>query len=757
MPIFEVGQHEGQHYFSMGFVEGQSLSQRLAEGPLPAQRGRRADSPRQRGHRVCSPARRDSPRLEAGQYPARSNGNPRVTDFGLAKKVQGDSGLTGSGQIMGTPSYMPPEQAGGTRGEVGPAADVYALGATLYALMTGRPPFQAATAMDTVLQVLSDEPVPPRRLNAAIPRDLETICLKCLEKDPGKRYARAAALGEDLRRYLSGEPIVARPVTRLERAVKWARRKPAIAALLALVALVTALGLGGVLWQWRTAVRQTELAQRRLYDVQMTLVQRYWEDYNGTLLHQGLVDQLPANQGGVDRRGFEWFYWDRKMSGDHLTLRLGYTRISSLAYSPDGRRLASAGGDLKVWDAATGQEIQTLEGHSGHLTCVAFSLDGQRIAAGDASDPRKPGGEVKVWGAETGREIWTLTGHTRKVSSLAYSPDGQRLASAAQDEVKLWDTRTGQETRTFKGPSASVNCVAFSPDGRLLALAGGDLTVWDAASGREIQTFKGPSRIVAYSPDGRLLATAAWDQTVRVWDAATGQGIQSFKGHSASVNCVAFSPDGQRLASCGLDQTVKVWDAVTGQEIQTFKGHTDSVDCVAYSPDGRRLASAGGGVNTPAELKLWDAQTRQETLAPQWQISEDNRVALSPDGQRVASAGQDGTLRVWNWVTGREALTLKVHRSVNKETRGVCGGHQRETHAQVSRRLGQRRGAQSRRRATRLRLSGRDGKAVERGHRAGKSHTQRAYHRHTASRGRHQRGVQHRWPAPRLCLRRWDG
>ena len=391
---------------------------------------------------------------------------------------------------------------------------MYALGATLYALMTGRPPFQAATPMDTVLQVISDEPVSPRRLNASIPRDLETICLKCLEKDPGKRYATAAALGEDLRRYLAGEPIVARPVTRLERAVKWARRKPAIAALLALVALVTALGLGGVLWQWRTAVRQTELAQRRLYDVQMTLVQRYWEDYNGTLLHQGLVDQLPANQGGVDRRGFEWFYWDRKMSGDHLTLRLGYTRISSLAYSPDGRRLASAGGDLKVWDAATGQEIQTLEGHSGHLTCVAFSLDGQRIAAGDASDPRKPGGEVKVWGAETGREIWTLTGHTRKVSSLAYSPDGQRLASAAQDEVKLWDTRTGQETQTFKGPSASVNCVAFSPDGRRLAFGrrgpdgvgrghrAGNPNLQGAQSHRRVQPRRPAARDRRLGPDG---------------------------------------------------------------------------------------------------------------------------------------------------------------------------------------------------------------------------------------------------------------
>ena len=255
VPIFEVGQHEGQHYFSMGFIEGQSLAQRLAEGPLPA---REAAALLMKVAEAIAYAHRRGVihrDLKPSNILIDADGNPRVTDFGLAKRVQADSGLTGSGQVMGTPSYMPPEQAGGRRGEVGPAADVYALGATLYCMITGRPPFQAATAMDTVLQVLNEEPVPPRRLNATIPRDLETICLKCLEKEPGKRYGGAEMLGEDLRRFLAGEPILARPVMRWERAVKWARRRPAIATLLGLVALVTALGFGGVLWQWREAVR----------------------------------------------------------------------------------------------------------------------------------------------------------------------------------------------------------------------------------------------------------------------------------------------------------------------------------------------------------------------------------------------------------------------------------------------------------------------------------------------------------------------
>jgi predicted Ser/Thr protein kinase len=304
VPIYEVGQHEGQHFFSMGFVEGQSLAQKLAGGPLPpceaaallVKVAEAVAYAHQHGviHRDLKPA---NILLDA-------HGSPRITDFGLAKNVQGDSGLTGSGQILGTPSYMPPEQAGGNRGAVGPAADVYAMGATLYGMVTGRPPFQAATVVDTVQMVVSQEPVPPRRLNVTIPRDLETIILKCLEKEPRRRYGSAAALAEDLQRFLDGEPILARPVTAFERGLKWARRRPAIATLLAmvgvgwllpsplagqhsaiaallgLVALVLALGLAGVLWRWRQAVQALHLAEREIQRAQdqAKLAEQRWAE-----------------------------------------------------------------------------------------------------------------------------------------------------------------------------------------------------------------------------------------------------------------------------------------------------------------------------------------------------------------------------------------------------------------------------------------------------------------------------------------------
>ncbi len=516
VPIFEVGQHEGQHYFSMGFVEGRSLSQRLAEGPLPSREAaemiRRVSEAIEYAHRH-GVIHRD---LKPANILLDQNGNPRVTDFGLAKKIQGDSGLTGSGQIMGTPSYMPPEQAGGKRGEAGPAADVYALGATLYALLTGRLPFQAATPMDTVIQVISEEPVPPRRLNASIPRDLETICLKCLEKEPGKRYPTAAALAEDLRRFQANEPILAQPVGRVERGLKWVRRKPAAAALLASLVVGTALATflairanqkaAEAMGQKGRADEQTEvakskaadaleqkgradeqtdvaksnarLANDRAYISDLRLVQRAWEENQVGSVHELLEAQRPEKTGGEDLRNFEWYYWQRKSHNELLAFPAhtgvpGVTVvITGMAFSPDGRFLASCGGfnpgEVKIWNTFTGQVVLNLHGHSLGVEGLAFSPDGRRLASCGAQARGK--GEVKLWDAVTGKAMLIMDGHTGSVRSVAFSPDGRRLASASEDgTVKVWDAATGREQRTLQVQMARR--VAFSPDGRRLALS----------------------------------------------------------------------------------------------------------------------------------------------------------------------------------------------------------------------------------------------------------------------------------------------
>ncbi len=258
VPIYEIGEHDGQHYFSMGFVEGTSLAAKVVDGPLPpheaAELVRQVAEAVQYAHEK-GVIHRD---LKPANVLLDAQGRPKVTDFGLAKKLQADSGLTHTGQVMGTPSYMPPEQAEGSN--VGPSADVYALGAILYCLLTGRPPFQAATPMDTLLQVVGQEPVPVRQLNASVSRDLETICLKCLEKEPGKRYATAGELADDLGRFLDHEPIRARPVGPFGRLTRWCLRNPVPAGLLSAL-LVTALSAFlAILWQWSKAERARHAA-----------------------------------------------------------------------------------------------------------------------------------------------------------------------------------------------------------------------------------------------------------------------------------------------------------------------------------------------------------------------------------------------------------------------------------------------------------------------------------------------------------------
>ena len=242
VPIFEIGQHDGQHYFSMAFVEGESLAKKVANGPLPpreaAELAKKVAEAVEYAHKKGI-IHRD---LKPANVLLDGQGQPKVTDFGLAKQTQGDSGLTGTGQILGTPSYMPPEQASGKLDHVGPQSDFYGLGALLYCLLTGRPPFQAASPTDTLMQVLKQEPVAPRQLNPHVPLDLETIALKCLEKEPARRYAKAVDLADELGRFLKGEPILARPVSTIERSWRWCRRNRAVAGLTAAVALVLLAG-----------------------------------------------------------------------------------------------------------------------------------------------------------------------------------------------------------------------------------------------------------------------------------------------------------------------------------------------------------------------------------------------------------------------------------------------------------------------------------------------------------------------------------
>jgi WD40 repeat protein len=601
-------------------------------------------------------------------------GIPKITDFGLAKfqplePEAAPQNLTQTGALVGTPRYMAPEQAVGSSQAVGPAADIHALGAILYELLTGRPPFEGETVWDVLEQVRSQEPLLPRRLRPRLPRDLETICLKCLQKEPARRYDRAGDLAEDLRRFLAGQPIQARPVGAWERAVKWARRRPAAAALAAVSSLGSLLFVAGLVAgivlianAYQREKETREEIERTSYYNAITSAAHELSAGNwgrGEELLKGCPEKL---------RGWEWHYLKRQRHvpqidplpvGESVSMVTGF----DLAFHPDGSLLAvpSSDNSVRVWDASTGRKVLTFHGHKDRVLAVAFSPDGRRLAS--TSEDKT----VKVWDVTAGlargellAPVFTLEGHTDRVIGVAFSPDGRLVATAGNDgTVKVWQAATGAPLLDLPGqaiPNPQVVVLAFSPDGRRLA-AGSErntVKVWDLTTGDAVYTLAGhtkPILNVTFSPDGRRLISAGRDRVVKVWDLGGAEpGVLAprrtlSEPTTLSAWCMALSPDGSRLAVGGptADGNVRVYDTTTGEIPLTLRGDYRVVS-VAFSPDGRRLAAGG----YDRVVRLWDTTTGQEVLSLRDHKDVVGRVLFSRDGRRLASASADGTVRVWD-------------------------------------------------------------------------------------------------------------
>lgn len=671
LPIYEVGEYSGYQYFSMKLIGGGSF---LAE-PHPSLRElirtlskvcRAVHYAHQRGilHRDLKP---ENILLDA-------DGTPYVTDFGLAKRVDKDSSLTQSGALVGTPSYMSPEQARGEK-RVSTAADVFSLGAILYEVLTGQPPFKAATALETVHDLLEKDPAHPSSINTAADRDLSIIALKCLEKETAKRYSSAAALADDLDRWLHGEPILARPAPSWEKAWRWGKRRPAMAALLATIVLALAGGVTGLaISNYKIAEKQeeTDAALRDRINALAEVAELLAKEQKARAEVTGLVQQLEQEQAQtqiarkaerdaaylvkIARSSMEWNSnrplrssqllddcapEQRRWEWHHLR-RIAHAQeteypdvhgITALhAVSTDGKLILTADATaVCLRDFKTGRVIRTFNGHTYPVETAALSPDGKRVASSGGerwyfSDKKC---EVILWDAETGKTLRIFATDHSGVSSLAFSPDGKWLATAGGDNTaRLWLADGTKEIHRWTLPSEKSQGRgvkgAFSHDGkRLAASAQASTTIWDVDKRNELKVLQGDV-VPTFSRDGKLLVTIRSINELVVRDAETYVEQSAQRLDLPMVSALAFSPDSKHVAVGGIDGLVRVWDTASRSVVQTIRGQQSWVVDVLYSADGSRLVTSVGDPiaelfgsmlgrsATPQAIRVWEVARAQD-------------------------------------------------------------------------------------------------------------------------------------------------
>lgn len=696
VPVYEVGENEGLPFFSMKYYAGGSLGRHEKKRSTDPRTivqlveviARAVHHAHERGilHRDLKPS----------NILLDDDGRPHVTDFGLAKRFDPEVGPADASTIAGTPAYMAPEQAAG-RGDLTTATDVYGLGAILYELLTGTRPFAGASPMTILKQLGEAQPTRPMLLNPKLPRDLETITLKCLEKIPQRRYPSANELADDLARWQAGEPITARPVSAGERVWRWIRRHPVVsglgvattlAVLFAIITLaVSRERIRGALEQERITFKELNDAWDRerehLYLERITSAWRLW---NGN--HVDRAIQL-FNLCPKHLQQWEWHYLNRLRRVEALKLQTDGAISHSAAFSPDGKWLAvgTMHGEIKFHDVQNGQAGKSLPCGRFVVSDILFSSDGAKLAA-------LAGRELWVWRLSDGKLLFKNPG----AHWLAISPDQKLIACGLGSATVLYDGESGAEVRRLPGDGNEIISGAFSRDGRLATGTNRTLQIWNVETGEpaaeprqmaqpiymidwlannqrllisqmhsldvvDLSKNKAPEAITdtqrgqirfCLNKNRDAVAYVVDDGTVRVRHVTTGEELYVFRGHQPTVTGLAWSQDGQRIAAVGGNDAPHIWKLNDGAEKRVI-ANFNVVSSLAITKDGKRMAVARSfprNANAPEAGKVWviDAMTGER----QFSVPGSRDAVYCGDDRWLATLQADGTITAWDSTTGKE-------------------------------------------------------------------------------------------------------